>query len=54
MGFGGVSGWQLLVMLFVVLPLLALAVWGICFIIKRAVLSVFREWDGEQRAKPKG
>ncbi len=54
MGFGGISGWDLLVVLFVVLSLLALAAWGIWFISKRAAVSALREWDREREAQPKG
>ena len=58
MGFGGISGWQmlgmLLVMLIVVLPLIALAAWGLWFIIKRAVFSALRDWDRERGAGTQG
>ena len=54
MGLSGISGWQFLVVLFVWLSLLALAIWGVWFIIKRAVLSALREWDRERGAQPKG
>lgn len=50
MGFGGVSGWQLLV----VLTLYPLAIWGLWFIIKRAVLSALRHWDRERGADSQG
>ena len=54
MGFGGIGGWELLVVLFIVLSLLALAVWGVWFISKRAAVSALREWDRERGARPKG
>ena len=51
---GTISGWQWLIVLTVWLSLLALAVWGIWFIIKRALLSALRQWDRERGAQPKG
>ena len=50
MGFGGISGWQLAVVFLVFLPLTALAVWGLWFIIKRAMVSALREVDRERGA----
>ena len=58
MGISGISGWEMLVillgMLIVVLPLIALAAWGLWFIIKRAVLTALRDWDRERSAGTQG
>lgn len=58
MGISGISGWEMLVMLLgmliVVLPLIALAAWGLSVIIKRAVLTALRDWDRERGAGAQG